>query len=81
MLRAQRKHDAVVIGGCLQFEIEAAAESLAERQPPGAVDPPPERRVDDHLLAAARKAAGTTEASATGLVIGRSWDSFPREQP
>ncbi len=40
----------------------------------------PEEAVD-HLLAAARKAAGATEASATGLVIGRSWDSFPRERP
>ena len=41
VLRPEREHDAVVVGAGLQFEIEAAAESLPHRQPPGAVDPRP----------------------------------------
>ena len=44
-------------------------------------DPALTTSAQDELLAAARKAAGASEASATGLVMGRSWDSFPREQP
>jgi hypothetical protein len=37
----------------------------------------PEEAVDE-LLAAARKAVGDHETT-TGLAVGRSWDSFPRE--
>jgi len=40
----------------------------------------PEEAVDE-LLAAARRAAGTNETTTTGLAVGRSWDSFPRERP
>jgi galactose-1-phosphate uridylyltransferase len=39
----------------------------------------PEEAVDE-LLAAARKASGSAETSGSG-VVGRSWDSFPRERP
>jgi hypothetical protein len=45
--------DAVVGGGGLQFEVEAAAEALAQGQAPGAVDARAEGRVDDELHAAA----------------------------
>jgi hypothetical protein len=36
--RGERQYDIVFGGGRLQFEIELAAESFAQRQPPGAVD-------------------------------------------
>ena len=39
VLRPEREHDAVVVGAGLQLEIEAAAESLAQRQAPGPIDP------------------------------------------
>ena len=52
MLLAQRDDDAVVGGGGLQFEIERAAEALAQRQSPGAIDARSERRMDDELHAA-----------------------------
>ena len=52
VLLAQRDHDAVVGGGGLQLEVEGAAEALAQRQSPGAVDARAERRVDDELHAA-----------------------------
>ena len=45
-------HDAVVRGGGLQLEIEGAAEALAQRQAPGAVDARAEGRVEDELHAA-----------------------------
>ncbi len=53
VLLAQRDDDAVIGGGGLQFEIERAAEALAQRQSPGAVDARAERRVDHELHAAA----------------------------
>ena len=45
--------DAVVGGGGLQLEVEAAAEALAQGQSPGAVDARSEGRMDDELHAAA----------------------------
>ena len=47
----QRQHDGVFTGGSLQFEVEGAAETLAQGQAPGAVDAAAERRVDDQLRA------------------------------
>src|ERR1700719_811412 len=38
--------------GSLQFKIELGAEALAQRQPPGAVEPAAIGRVDDQLHAA-----------------------------
>ena len=49
MLRAQRKHNGVIGGRGLKLEIEGATESLAQRQPPPAVQPDAERSVDDQL--------------------------------
>ena len=51
--RGQRQHDIVLGRRRLQFEVEFAAEALAQREAPGAVDPAAERRVD-HKLHAAR---------------------------
>src|SRR6185312_3635938 len=48
----QRQDDVVLGRGGLQFEIELAAEALAQRQAPGAVEPPAERRMHDKLLPA-----------------------------
>ena len=45
--------DAVVGGGGLQFEVEAAAEALAQSEAPGLVDAAAEGRVQDELHAAA----------------------------
>ena len=53
MLLAERDVQAVVGGGGLQFEIERAAEALAQREAPGFVDAGAERRVDHELHAAA----------------------------
>src|ERR1700682_542239 len=53
MLLGQRDVQTVV-GGCrLQFEIEAAAEALAQRQSPSLVDPSAKRRMDNQLHPAA----------------------------
>ena len=53
VLLGKRNVDAVV-GGCrLQFEVERAAEALAQSQTPGFVDPCSERGMDDQLHAAA----------------------------
>ena len=52
MLIAQRKHQAVIGGRGLQFEIEGPAETFAQRQAPGAIDARAERRVNDELHAA-----------------------------
>ena len=49
----ERQDDGVLGGGGLQFDIEVAAEALAQRQPPGAVDAAAERRVQHQLHAAA----------------------------
>ena len=48
----ERQHDRVLGGRRLQLEVERAAEALAQRQAPGAVDAAAERRVDDELHAA-----------------------------
>ena len=53
VLLAERNDDAVVGGGGLQLEIERAAEALAQRQAPGAIDARAEGRVDHELHAAA----------------------------
>ena len=53
VLLGERDVEAVVGSGSLQLEIEAAAETLAQRQSPGLVDASAERRVDDQLHAAA----------------------------
>src|SRR5580693_3654434 len=53
MLLAERQHNAVVGGGGLQLEIERAAEALAQRQTPGAIDARAEGSVQHELHAAA----------------------------
>ena len=52
MRRGQRQDDGVFRRRRLQFEIEFAAEALAQGQAPGAVDAAAERGVDDKLHAA-----------------------------
>lgn len=49
---AERDDDAVVGGGGLQFEVEGAAEALAEGEAPGAIDTGSEGSVQDKLHAA-----------------------------
>ena len=53
MLLGERDVDAVVGGGGLQLEVEAAAEALAQREAPGLVDAAAEGGVEDELHAAA----------------------------
>ena len=53
VLLGERDVDAVVGGGGLQLEVEAAAETLAQREAPGLVDAAAEGSVEDELLAAA----------------------------
>ena len=53
VLLGQRDHQAVVGGGRLQLDVEAAAEALPERKAPRAVDPRAERRVQHQLHPAA----------------------------
>ena len=48
----QREDDGVLGGRRLQLEVERAAEALAQRQPPSAVDATAKRRMDDQLRAA-----------------------------
>ena len=48
----QRQHDVVLGRRRLQLEIEFAANALAQRQPPGAVDAAAVGRMDDQLHAA-----------------------------
>src|SRR5262245_9636882 len=48
----EREHDIVFGRGSLELEIEFAAEALAQRQAPGAVDAAAIGRVDDELHAA-----------------------------
>ena len=70
VLRPEREHDRLLVGRRLQLEAEAAAEALAQRQAPGAVDAPAERRVHHELHAArsrrrsarARRAAASARA-------------------
>src|SRR2546423_14467064 len=52
VLLAERDDNGFFVGGGLQFEPEAAAESFSQRQSPGAVDSSAEGRVQDHLHAA-----------------------------
>ena len=54
VLRPEREHNGVLVGGGLQFKIEAAAEAFAQRQAPGAVDPSAEGRVHNQLHPAGR---------------------------
>src|ERR1019366_7145837 len=49
MLLGERDVQAVVGGRRLQFEIEAAAEALPQRQAPSFIDAPAKGRVDDQL--------------------------------
>src|SRR5208282_4972789 len=53
MLIAEREHQAIVRGSRLQFEVERAAEPLAQRESPGLVDPGAEGSMQDQLHAAA----------------------------
>ena len=52
VLRPQRQHQRVFGGGGLQLEVELAAETLAQGEPPGLVDAAAERRVQHELHAA-----------------------------
>ncbi len=67
MLLGERNDDAVVGGRGLQFEIEGAAEALAQRQSPGAVDAGAEGGVENEL-----HAAGLVEES-LGDHAARRW--------
>src|SRR5271155_1977235 len=49
VLLGQRDIQSVVGRRRLQFEIEAAAEALAQRQSPGFIDSPAKWRMDDQL--------------------------------
>ena len=53
VLLGERDVQPVVGGRRLQFEVEAAAEALAQREAPGLVDAAAERRMNDQLHAAA----------------------------
>ena len=53
MLLGERDVEAVVGGGGLELEVEAAAEALAQGEAPGLVDAAAEGRVQDELHAAA----------------------------
>src|ERR1700680_574854 len=50
--RGKRQRDVVLGRNSLQLEIEFSAETLAQRQPPGAVDAAAIGRMDDELHAA-----------------------------
>ena len=52
MRGGQREQDIVVGRGGLQLEIELAAKALAQRKPPGPVDPASIGRMNDELHAA-----------------------------
>ena len=52
MRRRQRQHDVVLGRSGLQFEIELAAEPLAQGEAPGAINPAAIGRMDDELHAA-----------------------------
>src|SRR5687768_11807869 len=52
MLRPEGEHDRILVGGRLKLEVERAAELLAEREAPRAIDPAAERRVEHELHAA-----------------------------
>ena len=48
----ERQHDVVLGRGRLELEVELAAEALAQRQPPGAIDAAAKGRMDHELHAA-----------------------------
>jgi hypothetical protein len=48
---SERQHDGILGRRRLQLEVEGATEALAQRQPPGAIQPAAEGRVDDELHA------------------------------
>src|SRR5437016_3692710 len=48
----ERKHDRIFGGRSLQLEVELAAEALAQRETPGAVDAAAEGRMNHELHAA-----------------------------
>src|SRR4030095_16039773 len=50
--RGERQHDRVLGGGRLQLEVELGAKTLAQREPPRAVDPAAVGRMNDELHAA-----------------------------
>src|SRR5262245_33654323 len=50
--RSQRQDDVVLSGCRLKFEVELAAEALAQCQAPGPIDPAAIRRVDHELHSA-----------------------------
>ncbi|CAB4243176.1 conserved protein of unknown function [Methylacidimicrobium sp. AP8] len=50
----KREKDRILGRRRLQLEVELSAEALAEREPPGAIDPAPEGRMDDELGSARR---------------------------
>src|SRR5437762_2407894 len=47
----EREHDRIFGGRCLQLEVELAAEALAQRETPGAVDAAAEGRMNHELHA------------------------------
>src|ERR1043165_7998322 len=49
----KRKHDRVFRSCCLQFKVELAAETFAQRQSPRAIEATAERRMEHQLHAAA----------------------------
>ena len=51
MGRPQAQHDGIFVGRCLKFEVEAAAEALAQGQPPGAIQATAKRRVKHQVHA------------------------------
>ncbi len=52
MRRTQRQHDAVLDRRGLQLEVELAAEALAQRQPPGAIQTRAHRRMNHQMRVA-----------------------------
>src|SRR6202011_6423626 len=65
--RGERQRDVVLGRNSLELEIEFAAEALAQRQPPGAIDAAAIGRMDDELHAA----RGIEEALEDDCVVGR----------
>ncbi|MCY1509441.1 hypothetical protein D9M68_437840 [compost metagenome] len=80
--------DERVLGGRrLQLEVEVAAEALAQRQAPGAVEPAAERRMDDQLHAAGfveealhHQALLGRQGSQRGLCPRQVFDDLPRRR-
>ena len=70
VLGAEREEDGVVVGGGLEFEVEAHAEALAEGEAPGSVDALAKGGVDDQL-----HAAGVVEEALEDDVVVRGHDA------